>query len=229
MKKQKLLSAEYGPTKLGHPFDKLFHRTELVSVKDNLAELRNKFTDADCLVLWGGTDISPSLYGQKANSFCESGDVPSRRDLFEWKLLKMAVAQSIPIIGVCRGAQLLCVFDGGSLAQDIGGHSGSHLIKTYTGATFRAAASHHQMMLPRDCNKLLATAETPQHSGFYLGEGDIIHNIPIGYLEPEAVYFPEINAIGFQTHPEWDHEEGVHVRWALDQVNSFLFKEKVLA
>lgn len=75
------------------------------------------FTDLDALVLQGGSDISPEMYG-------EEGILDNRwpgdkyRDLYEIKLIKRALAQGIPIFGICRGFQLLNVYFNGSLYQD---------------------------------------------------------------------------------------------------------------
>lgn len=64
------------------------------------------------LVLSGGGDIDPRLYGGELSS---SLDVRSERDRFELALLGEAEARGLPILGICRGAQLLNVARGGSL------------------------------------------------------------------------------------------------------------------
>ncbi len=64
------------------------------------------------LVLSGGGDVDPRLYGGKLES---SLAVRPQRDRFELALLKAAEARDLPILGICRGAQLLNVARGGSL------------------------------------------------------------------------------------------------------------------
>lgn len=207
----------HGSATLGYPFNKLF--TECVEIKQP-ADLFAKNVDA--VVLWGGEDISPELYGEQPNQFNECMGPPTKRDLFEWNVLKEAVQLNIPIIGVCRGAQLMCAFDGGKLAQDVAGHQSGHGIHTFDNRMIVAPANHHQMMLPRDVNELLAWSST-RRAEFYIGENNTIHQLPIGFKEPEAVFFPEINGVGFQFHPEWAEHKHECVTWALDVV-----KEKLL-
>jgi anthranilate/para-aminobenzoate synthase component II len=213
---RRLLVAEEGGPNDGGPFRKLF---DAASVARQLKDLDN----ASCLLLWGGTDISPKLYGETANNFCESGNIPSKRDLFEWRLIEKAVASHIPIIGVCRGAQLLCAFDGGKLAQDIGGHGSGHELITVDGECFYAAANHHQMMLPLSHNEVLAVAAKVYHPGFYVGEHNAIYPIPTKFREPEVVYFPKLKALGIQPHPEWMDDEQQFVTWCLKVVNEKFF------
>jgi len=201
---------EHGP-ETGSHFSTLFDK---VMIMDNNRDI-NKI---DCLLLWGGTDVCPALYGEIPNKFNEAGPIPSRRDQLEWTLIKSAVARSIPIIGVCRGAQILCAADGGKLAQDIGGHVAGHEIVTNDGEMMYAAANHHQMMLPRPLNKVLATTIKPLHGGTYVGNKDAIYNIHASFKEPEVVYFPEMKAIGFQPHPEWMPSDSPFVQWCLKTV-----------
>ena len=71
----------------------------------------------DGLILCGGNDVSPWFYGQK-NVACEELD--TRRDEIEIALVQMYRKAQKPILGICRGMQLLNVALGGSLIQDIG-------------------------------------------------------------------------------------------------------------
>ena len=70
------------------------------------------------LVLSGGDDIDPSLYGQEPTP--ELGPVNPARDAAELRALEAAVERDLPILAICRGHQLLNVFFGGSLCQDVG-------------------------------------------------------------------------------------------------------------
>lgn len=68
----------------------------------------------------GGGDISPKYYGE--NDTGESKNICSLRDEFELKLLKDLFKKNKPILGICRGMQLINVFLGGKLNQHIKGH-----------------------------------------------------------------------------------------------------------
>lgn len=70
----------------------------------------------DKLLLTGGEDITPDLYGEEM--LPELGTVDTERDLFEIKLIKAFLAKNKSIFGICRGLQILNVFFEGSLYQD---------------------------------------------------------------------------------------------------------------
>jgi len=72
------------------------------------------------LLLPGGGDIAPSLYGQE-NIACT--DIDPERDTSELYALSQAVSMGKPVLGICRGEQLINAFFGGTLRQDLPGHS----------------------------------------------------------------------------------------------------------
>lgn len=69
------------------------------------------------LVLSGGEDVEPSRYGEEPVP--ELGEVNVVRDTMEWRALEVALAMDIPVLGICRGMQVLNVFLGGTLYQDL--------------------------------------------------------------------------------------------------------------
>lgn len=159
--------------------------------------------DASLLVVWGGEDISPCFYGQRvAGSY--SRDTASDRDKLESILIKAAVKMKIPILGICRGAQMLCALDGGSLWQHVDGHVGNHKILTKDGRELFTNSLHHQMMRPKKNAEILAWSKClgpfkQDDTGVHFNDED----------EPEIVFFPDMNALGVQGHPEYlkqDHD-----------------------
>jgi putative glutamine amidotransferase len=74
--------------------------------------------DLDGLVLEGGSDVAPESYGEKPLKPEWAGD--RVRDLYELALYRAFVAAGKPVLGVCRGLQLINVAQGGTLIQDIG-------------------------------------------------------------------------------------------------------------
>jgi len=70
----------------------------------------------DGLLLTGGVDIEPGRYGQSVNG---SVAMDAARDEAEWKLIDAFLQAGKPIFGICRGSQLLNVYFGGTLHQDI--------------------------------------------------------------------------------------------------------------
>lgn len=71
----------------------------------------------DGILLAGGNDVDPALYGEAGNQML--GEVNPPRDEFETRLLQAAVQRKMPILGICRGIQILNVSLGGSLWQDL--------------------------------------------------------------------------------------------------------------
>jgi putative glutamine amidotransferase len=72
----------------------------------------------DGLLLSGGADVAPGNYGQAPLRPEWAGD--PQRDAYERALVDVALARAVPVLGVCRGLQLLNVALGGSLWQDLG-------------------------------------------------------------------------------------------------------------
>ena len=92
----------------------------------------------DGLVLQGGADISPLAYGEEPRKPEWAGD--PERDRFEIALVQAFTAAKKPVLGICRGAQLVNVALGGSLHQDIPNHRGegydqhSHCVRLEPGS-----------------------------------------------------------------------------------------------
>jgi putative glutamine amidotransferase len=90
----------------------------LVPDLDSDEALEAFMLEIDALVLQGGSDIAPETYGEKP--VLEGKWLGDRcRDDFELKLLTIAVRMKKPVFGICRGFQLINVFFGGTLFQDM--------------------------------------------------------------------------------------------------------------
>lgn len=175
------------------------------------------------LILWGGEDISPSLYDEKGFP-----EYPSERDLYELELIKLAERSDIPIIGVCRGAQILCAYLGGKLIQDVGGHGRPHKITTFDNCSFETSSAHHQMMYPYDIeHKLLAWSSEHLGKKYVLNDTEFALDLEKRSVkEPEIVYFPQINGFAIQGHPEWMQKNSPFNEWIMKQIKYFCFKER---
>jgi gamma-glutamyl-gamma-aminobutyrate hydrolase PuuD len=187
---KRLVSALYDTF---HPFDQLPFISECVTVSQP-----EELTADDILIVHGGSDISPSLYGKRRSSKTWATNEPSNRDRMEWALMNRAKELGVPILGICRGAQLLCAMAGGFLIQHVEGHSGGHLIETKDGDEFLVNSIHHQMMQPQGTvHEMLAWTKTRRSNVYYDEDTEV--NVDI---EPEAVYFNDIKGFAFQWHPE---------------------------
>jgi len=72
--------------------------------------------DCDGLLLTGGVDVEPALYGQARHPTVETDEV---RDEYEMNLARLALERDLPVLAICRGVQVLNVAAGGNLVQDI--------------------------------------------------------------------------------------------------------------
>lgn len=76
----------------------------------------------DGLIFTGGSDVDPELYGQAPHP--RLGTTIRKRDDFELELARLALARGLPILGICRGLQVLNVALGGSLEQHLAQEQG---------------------------------------------------------------------------------------------------------
>jgi putative glutamine amidotransferase len=79
--------------------------------------LRGVYDELDAVFLPGGADIDPFTYGADPHPLCDKTD--RERDRVEVSLAKWALAEEKPLLGVCRGMQLINVAAGGTLYQDL--------------------------------------------------------------------------------------------------------------
>lgn len=94
----------------------------------------------DGLLLSGGVDIHPRRYGEEIHPAC--GEIDEVRDESEFLLVSRAIERNIPVFGICRGFQVLCVALGATLFQDI---------ETYLG-------------IPRDKHRQAEPYDDPVHT-----------------------------------------------------------------
>ena len=113
--------------------------------------------DFDALCLAGGEDVEPARYGAAADPKTEPAD--AERDELELALVATARERDLPVLGICRGFQVLNIAYGGSLVQHVEGHreangpivphtavvtAGSKLADACGTAPFSVNARHHQ-------------------------------------------------------------------------------------
>ena len=101
---------------------------------------------ADLLCLEGGADVTPSLYGEVNTSSYSNEE----KDINSLGLIGVAVLRDIPIVGVCRGSQILNVYHGGTMVQHIEGHAGPDHTVHYQGRDWVVSSSHHQESVPNE-------------------------------------------------------------------------------
>ncbi|BBF23224.1 gamma-glutamyl-gamma-aminobutyrate hydrolase family protein [Sutterella megalosphaeroides] len=163
------------------------------------------FEELDGLLLTGGVDVDPRLYGETPQPEC--GPIETERDRLELQLIRKAWEKDLPILAVCRGAQILNAAMGGTLYQDLPSELGLpperhsrrdaesllvHEVRTvpgtriseWSGTQLGVNSLHHQAV------KRLAPVFVP---AAYSAEDDVLE----GFEAPEKRF-----VIAVQWHPE---------------------------
>jgi putative glutamine amidotransferase len=151
----------------------------------------------DALIVAGGPDVAPERYGAARDP--RTGPAAEERDAWESALLTAALSAGRPLLGVCRGMQLLNVVRGGTLAQHIDGHVirpgvfGTHRITPAPGTLLAS-------LLPGP-----ATVPTHHHQAVDRLGGGLTVSARADDGTVEAVEVPGARfALGVQWHPEQD-------------------------
>jgi putative glutamine amidotransferase len=160
------------------------------------------------LVLMGGADVNPSLYGQTAGPHIYG--VQPEQDSFEISLLNAALNLDLPVLAVCRGMQLANVVLGGSLVQHLGELANASDLLAHAPKQFPVGEEFalHQVNIEPGSKMALALGATQikgasfHHQGIAELASDLIAvgHAPDGILE--AVEHRTKWLLGMQWHPE---------------------------
>ncbi|MFE9625445.1 gamma-glutamyl-gamma-aminobutyrate hydrolase family protein [Streptomyces sp. NPDC006527] len=156
----------------------------------------------DGLVIAGGPDVEPARYGAEPDP--RTGPPARERDAWELALIDAALAARVPLLGICRGMQLLNVARGGTLVQHLDGHAevvglfGRHTVKPVPGTLYgglvpeeTSVPTYHHQSVDRLGTGLTASA--------YAADGTV-----------EAVELPSAGwVLGVQWHPEMGEDPRV--------------------
>lgn len=185
--------------------------------------------EADAIMLTGGEDVSPCLYGEPQSRRCYTNP---RREVYELSNIEFAKEKNLPIIGICRGAQFLCVANGGKLVQDVSGHGRGHVIRTIHDGTdylkrfspdqpLRTSSLHHQMMRPEGTDHTMIGWAERISSRYLNGNDEEIYGHALD-KEPEVVVFNKVRGIGIQGHPEMMRKDDPFVLYCNQLVKDYL-------
>lgn len=169
-----------------------YHGKELYQVVDEAA-------DADAFVWTGGQDIGTSLYHENHINDARFSKV-SFRDQMEKEYFDKY--PGVARIGVCRGAQLLCVLSGGRLWQHVDGHFQTHkMLDLRTNKLYDTTSIHHQMMIPPEDAEIIAVADK---STFKVSAAGKFSSEDLAEPDIEVIYIPRTRSFCIQGHPEYN-------------------------
>ena len=168
------------------------------------------------VLLTGGTDIDPSHYGATAHP--ANLDPEADRDTLELALVTQAFAEELPVLGICRGLQIMNVAGGGTLHQDIPPHAErdappgdlQHEVQTTDGTTMRALYGTRL-----EVNTIHHQAVDQLAAGYA-----VTATAPDGVIE--AIEHTERPAIAVQWHPELlpSRDTDPVFRWIVEQARA---------
>jgi putative glutamine amidotransferase len=161
----------------------------------------------DGLLLAGGADIDPASYGQAAHA--ETQDSVPERDAFEIALTRAAIERDLPVLGICRGMQLINVALGGTLTQHLPEHLGHQehrrVIGSFDGSDHDVDVADGTLAM-----RVIGSARHGTKSHHHQGIDRVGDGLRISATSPfdgviEAVELPQrAFVLGVQWHPEAD-------------------------
>lgn len=158
--------------------------------------------ECDGLLLAGGADVDPHLYGQEPTEKCGKPDV--LRDTAETRILEAFLPTGKPILGICRGMQLLNIHCGGTMYQDITGTQ----VCRHTDWLRKNKGSHSVKILPRTRLSQIFTEEKLTVNSLHhqavdrVGPGLTVSAVSEdGFIEGLELFLHPF-CVGVQWHPE---------------------------
>ena len=182
-------------------------------------QIVDNIDDCDAVLFPGGSDWNPKLYDEVEGKYTSSY---SEVDIHQLKYFIEAYYKNKFLIGICRGAQMLGIANGGKLIQHVTKHMGEDHYINVLGSKelYKTNTIHHQMV------NWYTMAQTAECKNILLGWADSISTTYLNgnnnetvirdvnndvvalknmlYREPEIFYLGLIKGFGIQGHPEWN-------------------------
>ena len=183
----------------------------MLPLTDDIEELEVAYSLCNGLILTGGQDVNPTLYGEKKKGTC--GSPCEIRDKMEGYLLDRCLEDNKPVLGICRGIQFMNAHLGGTLYQDLDSEYDSQIEHHMTAPYDREA--HKVTILDGNRLSVIIGAGTLGVNSYHhqaikdLAPGvDKIAISEDGLIEAIAVKNHRF-AIGVQWHPEFSYTKSV--------------------
>ncbi|GAA0181153.1 gamma-glutamyl-gamma-aminobutyrate hydrolase family protein [Clostridium sediminicola] len=183
---------------------------------DSIVEKMDKF------IFSGGGDVDPLYYNESVMYRC--GNINDMRDKFEMKLLKKVIEAKKPILGICRGFQLINIFLGGTLYQDLKTQYNSNL--NHSVNNVEKYKKVHKNIFQKDSilEKLFKTEEILTNSKHHQAIKTLAKGLKIESKSEDNIIegfsSEELNLLAVQWHPEMmfeTHEEQLELfKWLIE-------------
>lgn len=183
----------------------------------------------DGILMSGGEDINPAYYGEEKAEKCE--EINDARDTYELLLLKKAMDRNIPVMGICRGMQLINVAMGGTLYQDIPTEKPSDV--THRQLSDFLNPAHDVTLVPNtEVAKIFGKEKFGVNSRHHQGIKKLAPGLKITAWStdsiPEAIEaYPGKNVMAVQWHPELNAATGEE--FSLQYFTSLVGRAKLFA
>ena len=183
----------------------------MLPLTDDADELAAALDVCDGLLVTGGQDVSPALYGEKsADALALCGELCPGRDQMEALLVPMAVERDLPMLGICRGIQVINAALGGTLWQDLPRQRPSDV--EHHGLPPYEEPVHEVEVLPATpLAAVVGEGAYAVNSYHHQAVRDLAPDLEAMAKAPdgivEAVWRPESRFLwGVQWHPEFSHK-----------------------
>ncbi len=169
------------------------------------SSLQKKIRRCSGILLTGGSDMSPSMYG-KPGEIKRCKGIDEKRDALEMELIETALKENIPLLGICRGIQMINVVCKGTLIVDIPADHGDKIMHFGKSDVYHEISTVRDSILYQYGKALRFTVNSSHHQALdLLGEGlipvarsddNLVESVQLkpGYAHP---FF-----LGVQWHPE---------------------------
>ncbi|WNC16813.1 gamma-glutamyl-gamma-aminobutyrate hydrolase family protein [Brevibacillus brevis] len=180
----------------------------ILPLLDSEDALRAMVESLDGLILTGGDDPAPHLYGEEPHQGL--GTVEYERDLAELAVIKLALEMKKPILGICRGMQILNVACGGTLVQDIPSQVPGAIQHAQRGS--RQYGAHKVTLRPGFVADAIGKTEILVNTSHHQAVKDVAPGfVMTGFAADgviEAIESLDGLHVGLQWHPErmWGHD-----------------------
>ncbi len=185
---------------------------------DDLGTLREIYERLDGILIPGGVDINPAEYGETVRPEC--GNLDPARDRVELQLTRWAMDDGKPVLGLCRGLQVINVATGGSLWQDLAAQGTSFQKHDYfpTAGFERDHLAHDvEVVASTKLKRYLESSRVPVNSMHHQGIKQLGNGLVASAIAPDGLIEAVEGAddaflIGVQWHPEVFEMADPHVR-----------------